>query len=62
MSEVEAFIKSVERFIAVREWTATRFGREMVNDPRFVFQLRKGREPRSSVRQRVLEKMREAVS
>lgn len=62
MSEIESFIQSVEKFIADREWTATRFGREMANDPRFVFQLRNGREPRSTVRQRVLERMSEAAS
>ncbi|MAA99719.1 MAG: hypothetical protein CMN87_14775 [Stappia sp.] len=59
---MESFIQSVERFIVARQWTATRFGREMMNDPRFVFQLRTGREPRSTVRQRVLKKMHEAAS
>jgi 2,4-dienoyl-CoA reductase-like NADH-dependent reductase (Old Yellow Enzyme family) len=31
----------------------TRFGREAVSDPRFVFDLRKGREPRSRIVNRV---------
>jgi homoserine dehydrogenase len=57
MSEIETFIKSVEDFLAKHDWTATRFGREMVSDPRFVFQLREGREPRSAVRNRISEKM-----
>jgi 2,4-dienoyl-CoA reductase-like NADH-dependent reductase (Old Yellow Enzyme family) len=33
---------------------ATRFGREAVNDPRFVRDLRNGRELRSSTRARVI--------
>ena len=32
---------------------ATRFGREAVKDPRFVFDLRRGREPRSGTIRRV---------
>jgi hypothetical protein len=33
---------------------ATRFGRDSVNDPRFVFDLRRGREPRPLMRAKVL--------
>ena len=32
----------------------TRFGREVVNDPRFVADLRNGREPRAATTERVL--------
>ena len=32
---------------------ATRFGRDAVGDPRFVFDLRKGREPRPETEHRV---------
>lgn len=32
----------------------TRFGREVVNDPRFVGDLRNGREPRAAITERVL--------
>lgn len=32
---------------------ATRFGREAVSDPRFVFDLRRGREPRPQTIERV---------
>jgi hypothetical protein len=32
----------------------TRFGREVVNDPRFVGDLRNGREPRAATTERVL--------
>jgi homoserine dehydrogenase len=61
MSEITTFIQSVEQFIVEHGWSATRFGKEMANDPRFVFQIRGGREPRSAVRGRVLQRMR-AVS
>ncbi len=33
----------------------TRFGREAIGDPKFVFQLREGREPRSATVRRVLD-------
>lgn len=33
--------------------TPTRFGREAVRDPRFVFDLRQGREPREPTLRRV---------
>ncbi|MEP2183367.1 hypothetical protein [Roseibium sp.] len=54
MSELETFRSSVEVFIKAHDWTPTRFGREAAGDPLFVFQLRKGREPRSATRERVL--------
>lgn len=57
MSEITTFIQSVEQFIVEHGWSATRFGKEMANDPRFVFQIRDGREPRSAVRDRVLQRM-----
>jgi 2,4-dienoyl-CoA reductase-like NADH-dependent reductase (Old Yellow Enzyme family) len=39
-------LREVERFLRNSEIPATRFGREVMHDPRFVFDLRKGREPR----------------
>ena len=39
-------LREVETFLRVREIPATRFGRDVMHDPRFVFDLRKGREPR----------------
>lgn len=36
---------------------ATRFGKDFAGDPLFVFQLRKGREPRTDTRQRIVEAM-----
>lgn len=54
MSEIEAFKSTVETFIAKKGITPTRFGKEYVGDPMFVFQLREGREPKTKLRARVL--------
>lgn len=54
MSEIEAFRKTVEAYIASKKITATRFGKDFAGDPLFVFQLRKGREPRTATRTKVL--------
>ena len=40
-------LREVEKFLRVSQISAARFGREVMQDPRFVFDLRKGREPRS---------------
>ena len=39
-------LREVERFLRIREIPAARFGRDVMHDPRFVFDLRRGREPR----------------
>ena len=39
-------LREVDRFLRNSEIPAARFGREVMHDPRFVFDLRKGREPR----------------
>ena len=39
-------LREVEQFLRISEIPATRFGREVMHDPRFVFDLRRGREPR----------------
>jgi len=36
----------IERCLRRTELTPTRFGREAIGDPRLVYDLRKGREPR----------------
>jgi 2,4-dienoyl-CoA reductase-like NADH-dependent reductase (Old Yellow Enzyme family) len=41
-------LHKVEEHIKRRRMPPTRFGREAVGDPRFVFDLRAGREPRSA--------------
>jgi hypothetical protein len=47
-------LREVEKFLRHQEVAPTRFGRDAVGDPRFVFDLRKGREPRPRTIQRVL--------
>lgn len=39
-------LREVERFLRQADIPATRFGREALGDPRFVFDLRNGRDPR----------------
>ena len=39
-------LREVEKFLRRRDIPPTRFGREAVGDPRFVFDLRRGRDPR----------------
>lgn len=46
-------LRRIERFLRATGMTPTRFGRETVGDPRFVFDLRDGREPRSATVRRV---------
>ena len=47
-------LRRIERYLKRSGTPPTRFGREVVRDPRFVFDLRSGREPRNSVRRRVV--------
>lgn len=54
MTELERFRDTVEKFIAAKGITPTRFGRDFAGDPLFVFQLREGREPRTDTRTRIL--------
>ena len=39
-------LREVEKFLRQSDVPPTRFGREAVGDPRFVFDLRNGRDPR----------------
>jgi len=48
-------LREVEKFLRRSETAPTRFGREAVGDPRFVFDLRNGRDPRPSTVKRVLD-------
>lgn len=43
----------IEQHLKQSGMPPTRFGREAVRDPRFVFDLRNGREPRARTRARV---------
>lgn len=48
-------LQRIERHMQRTKMAPTRFGREALGDPQFVFQLRHGREPRSKTVQRVLD-------
>jgi hypothetical protein len=45
---------TVERHLRRSDVPPSRFGRQVAGDPRFVFDLRKGREPRPAMCARVL--------
>jgi hypothetical protein len=47
-------LREVETFLRHSEITPTRFGRNALGDPRFVFDLRNGRDPRPRTVARVL--------
>lgn len=44
----------IEKYLRTRNVAPTRFGRDAVRDPRFVLDLRNGREPRGRTVVRVL--------
>lgn len=46
-------IRKIEPFLSRHSMTATRFGRLAAQDPRFVLDLRMGREPRSQTAARI---------
>lgn len=46
-------IRTIERFLRQTQMPYTVFGRRAVNDPRFVHDLRNGREPREATAARV---------
>jgi len=47
-------LTKIERHLKATHGTPTRFGREAACDPRFVFDLRRGREPRPRTEARVV--------
>lgn len=53
-------LRKIEMFLRSSDVTPTRFGRDAVNDPRFVFDLRRGREPRAQTVARVVEFLEDA--
>jgi len=57
MDDIEKFKLAVERHIVETGSSPTGFGRKFARDPNFVFRLREGREPRRSVRDRILKAM-----
>jgi len=46
-------LREIEKFLRRSHTAPTRFGREALGDPRFVFDLRRGREPRPRTIKRV---------
>lgn len=46
-------LDQIERYLSETRVSPTRFGRMAVGDPRFVHDLRSGREPRFATRERV---------
>ncbi|PYB71504.1 hypothetical protein [Rhizobium wuzhouense] len=54
MSDIETFRAKIEGYLESREMSPTQFGKRFAGDPLFVFQLRAGREPRYSTRQKIL--------
>ena len=46
-------IRNIEKFLRQTGMSATRFGRLATRDPRFVLDLRNGREPRPRMEKRV---------
>lgn len=53
MSPDRPLIMTIERFLREAEMAPTTFGRHAMRDPRFVLDLRMGREPGSRARCRV---------
>lgn len=49
-----SLLLAVERHLRRLGQTPSRFGRDVAGDPRFVFDLRRGREPRPAMRRRVM--------
>ena len=47
-------LRAVKNYLRASNIAPTRFGREVVGDPRFVFDLRNGREPRAGTIRRVI--------
>ena len=46
-------LREVEKYLRQNDTPPTRFGREVMGDPRFVFDLRNGRDPRPNTVARV---------
>lgn len=47
-------IRSVEKFLRAYDMPPTKFGRLAAHDPRFVLDLRNGREPRGATEARII--------
>ena len=47
-------LREIEKYLGSTGMAPTRFGKESIGDPSFVFELRNGREPRGDTARRVL--------
>jgi hypothetical protein len=56
----ENLLREIEKFLRQTDVPPTRFGREAVGDPRFVFDLRNGRDPRPNTVRRVIAFLEQA--
>lgn len=54
-------LRDIECYLRNHKTKPTRFGRDVVRDPRFVFDLRRGREPRPDTIERVKAFLRESA-
>lgn len=54
-AEHDALLSDVEAFLSLFDMTPTKFGRDAIGDPQFVFDLREGRECRRATRTKVAE-------
>ena len=52
-------LREIEKFLRSSGVPAARFGRDAINDPRFVFDLRRGREPRPQTVARIVDFLEE---
>lgn len=59
MSLTDQFLAEVEAFLAATGMDATRLGRESLNDPKFVHQIREGRAASTKTVDRVRTFMRD---
>lgn len=50
-------LQTVERFLKDTGTSPTRFGRDVANDPRLVWDMRKGRMPGAAMRSRILARV-----
>ena len=53
MGSTKMLIRSIEKFLRAHDMPPTKFGRLAAHDPRFVLDLRMGREPRSQTEARI---------
>lgn len=62
MSAIGQFLEEIEIFVNERGITESRFGREALNDPNFVANLRNGRSPSFRTVDRVREYIRDQMN